>query len=409
MANISGIVTDTGTTPIHGAVVWLEKSGQTTTTGEDGSFTFIVGSSGTLPGNRKLLANRLSAGISGYVMTLTIAERAAVKATIFDLSGKCLSIVRKTIDAGNHSIALPYQGDGIYLYKVQTGNSEFVIKGNSVVGVSSECSVTTQGSSAEPLAKRTQNTAAINDVIAATKTGYLNYRAVVTNSDTSGIAIKMIASAGTITDADSNVYQTVKIGNQVWMAENLRVTKYNDGSAIPMDTSTWTNTTTPNYCFYNLTTDSGSIKKYGALYNWYVVNPENPKKIAPAGWHVPTDPEWDTLQNYLIESGYNYDRSTTENKIAKSISAETDWLTCSTIGAIGNDLTINNRSGFSALPGGCRIGNKFNNIGIYCAWWSATEHGEKSAYSRNIVNDCNDVSNFSASKILGFSVRLIKD
>jgi uncharacterized protein (TIGR02145 family) len=219
----------------------------------------------------------------------------------------------------------------------------------------------------------------------------------------------MIASAGTVTDVDGNVYQTVKIGNQVWMTENLRVTKYNDGSAIPWDTLTWANDTTQKYCFYNHTTDSGSIRKYGALYNWYVVSPANPKKIAPSGWHVPMDAEWDTLQNFLIASGYNYDGSTTGNKIAKSMTAQTDWLTCSAIGAIGDDLTINNTSGFLALPGGCRTGNRFNNMGIYCAWWSATEDGELSAYSRNLVYDGNDISSFRASKRLGFSVRLVRD
>jgi uncharacterized protein (TIGR02145 family) len=134
-----------------------------------------------------------------------------------------------------------------------------------------------------------------------TKTGYLNYRCVQYNSDTTGLKIKMIASAGTVTDTDGNVYQTVRIGNQVWMAENLRVTKYNDGSAITLDTSgnNMDNATTPKYCYYNNTTNADSIKKYGALYNWYVVSPANPKKIAPAGWHVPTDSEWTVLEKYL--------------------------------------------------------------------------------------------------------------
>ena len=263
------------------------------------------------------------------------------------------------MEAGTHYITLSYRGAGIYLYKVKLGNREFVLKGNLVGGASSGNTVFSQGSSSNHLAKQAKTNAAINDVIAATKTGYLNYRVVVTNSDTSGIAIKMIASAGTVKDADGNVYQTVKIGNQVWMAENLRVTKYNDGWAIPLDTSkaTWANAKTPKYCFFNNSADSGSIKKYGVLYNWYILSPSNPEKIAPTGWHVPSDSEWTILEKYLVFNGYNWDETkdtAKDNKIAKSLAAKTDWHTNLTAGTIGSDLTMNNSSGFSALPGGGR-------------------------------------------------------
>jgi uncharacterized protein (TIGR02145 family) len=105
------------------------------------------------------------------------------------------------------------------------------------------------------------------------------------------------------------VYKTVKIGNQEWMAENLRVTRYNDGSPILLDTSsaTWygfdtvtrSYVTTPKYCFFNNATNADSIKKYGALYNWYVVSPTNPKKIAPVGWHVPSVSDWTALTTFL--------------------------------------------------------------------------------------------------------------
>jgi uncharacterized protein (TIGR02145 family) len=134
----------------------------------------------------------------------------------------------------------------------------------------------------------------------------------------------------TIEDIDGNVYRIVKIGNQLWTVENLRVTKYNDGSAIQLvaGNSAWAALSTPGYCYYNNTTNADSIKKFGALYNWYVVNPSvnpsNPKKVAPVGWHVPTDEEWTILENYMIVNGYNWDGTTTGNKIAKSLATKAD-------------------------------------------------------------------------------------
>jgi uncharacterized protein (TIGR02145 family) len=185
-------------------------------------------------------------------------------------------------------------------------------------------------------------------------------------------------SAGTVTDADGNVYQSVKIGNQVWTVENLRTTKYNDGTAITKitDSAAWANIyydtlTTPAYCYYNNTTNTDNIKKFGALYNWYAVNTG---KLAPAGWHVPSDAEWDTLQNYLIVNGYNCDGTTTNNMVAKALSAKTDWESSTTPGTIGCDLTKNNRSGFSALPGGYRtLSGTFRAQGRLGYWRSTTE------------------------------------
>jgi uncharacterized protein (TIGR02145 family) len=405
MANISGIVTDTGTTPISGAVVQLEKGGQTATTAADGSFTLFVGSTDIHSGNSKKLPNGLSAEISGNIMSVRNAERATVDVVTFDLTGKALSTVRKTLNAGNHSISLPYCGIGIYLHKVKLGNSEFVLKGNSVNGISSGSSVLSQGSSSNHLAKQTKATAAINSVIAVTKEGLLNYRCVIGTSDTSGIGIKMIANAGNVTDVDGNVYQSVRIGNQIWTVENLHVTKFNDGSAIPLDTSkvTWANATTPKYCFYKNTTNSDSLKMYGALYNWYVVNPANIRKIAPTGWHVPTAAEWDTLQNYLFA---NWDGTIT---IARSLMAKTNWNTSTTSAENDCDLTKNNTTGFSALPGGFRSndGGFYSDFGV---WWSATEYDALLAWGCDLSCDHGSLRRGSdASKSFGVSVRLVKD
>jgi uncharacterized protein (TIGR02145 family) len=219
---------------------------------------------------------------------------------------------------------------------------------------------------------------------------------------------------GTVKDIEGNVYKTVKIGNQEWTAENLRTKKLNDGSPITNITgkTIWDScdfTLTAAYCYYNNTTNTDSIKKFGALYNWFAVNTG---KLAPAGWHVSTDADWDTLQNYLIANGYNWDETTTENKIAKSMAAPTDWKSNSdgVTGAIGNDLTKNNSSGFSALPGGARdIDNDFNGLDSNGYWWSATEGGATCTWSRRLYFDFEDLNSVFSVKSYGHSVRLVRD
>lgn len=222
---------------------------------------------------------------------------------------------------------------------------------------------------------------------------------------------------GTVTDIDGNVYQTVKIGNQVWSAENLRTTKYNNGSAIPLVTkeTVWDSLTTPGYCYYNNTANRDSIVKFGALYNWYAVDT---KKLAPAGWHVPSAEEWFALRNYLVANGYNWDGSNNVNpdRLAKALAAKTDWAETKDPGTIGNNLAINNRSGFSALPSGYRNKNfgSFWGIGHNCDWWSATDAfgGGCCSYSCGLdyhdsfmgLNGC-----LTTEKEAGLSVRLVKD
>jgi uncharacterized protein (TIGR02145 family) len=214
-------------------------------------------------------------------------------------------------------------------------------------------------------------------------------------------------NTGSVTDIDGNVYQTVKIGNQVWTVENLRTTKYNDGSTIPQvtDGAAWQNLHTPGYCWY--ANDIKNKSKYGALYNWFAVDT---KKLVPKGWHVPSDAEWATLQNYLIANGYNWDGTTTDDKIAKSMAAKADWKTYPDAGTIGKDLTTNNKSGFSALPGGFRrYYGFFSYIGHGGYWWSATELDASSACYRNLFCDLDLLYRDCDDKSCGFSVRLLRD
>jgi uncharacterized protein (TIGR02145 family) len=238
--------------------------------------------------------------------------------------------------------------------------------------------------------------------------------------------------AETVTDADGNVYRTIKIGNQLWTVENLRTTKYNDGITIPhiTDDIKWRSLSTPGYCYYGNTTDNTMIIKYGALYNWYAVNTH---KLSPEGWHVPTISDWIILQNYLIAHGFNWDGPNEDtNRIAKSMAAGTDWKTddenlhtpLTDQDCIGNDLSKNNKSGFTALPGGARYADEktieafsssFVNLGYDAFWWSATETAG-TIVPNSAANLCR-LSNFARhfysadmdEKGAGHSVRLLKN
>jgi uncharacterized protein (TIGR02145 family) len=415
MANISGVVTDSAGVKIAGAIVQLEQGGQTDTTDSDGSFILTAGTAG-ISSHFKTLPGKLFATIQNGLLYVQIAEKTSLQITTFSLTGKVLSDVWQLMDAGIHYVRLPYRSAGIYLYKIKAGNNEVVLKCNSISGLFSGSTELFQGASSNiPLSKRAKVTTVINDVIAITKNGYLNYHVVIYNSDTTGIAIKLIASAGTVTDIDGNAYQTVKIGNQVWTVVNLRVTKYNDGSLIPLGTSTtnWYDDTTPKFCFYENTTNTESIKKYGALYNWHVLSPANPKKIAPTGWHVPSNAEWDTLQNYLIAKGYNWDGTITDDKIAKSMASKTDWKTETypISGPIGKNLASNNSSGFSALPGGCIFDvGYFSRQKTSGYWWSTTEESSSYALYRALGYDSGALGKGGYyDKSCGFSVRVVKD
>ena len=189
----------------------------------------------------------------------------------------------------------------------------------------------------------------------------------------------------------------------------MRTTKLNDGSPIPQvtDDTAWKALTTPGYCYYSNTTDAAGIKKYGALYNWYAVDT---RKLAPKGWHVPSEAEWDIMRIYLIANGYNWDGTKDSNKVAKSLAAKTDWAASKAKGAIGNDLTKNNRSGFSALPGGFRLSDgKFYLVGGIGRWWCTTEGDAVDACLRTFRCGLDSLSRNEHYEKCGYSVRLLKD
>lgn len=213
-----------------------------------------------------------------------------------------------------------------------------------------------------------------------------------------------------IKDGDGNVYTSVKIGTQTWLVENLKTTRYNDGTSIPLvtDNTAWSNLSAPGYCWYG--NDEATNKDvYGALYNWYGVETG---KLCPKGWHIPDDSEWTQMEVYLIANGYNFDGSANENLIAKALATDTGWEASVLPGVIGNtDFPLKrNSTGFSALPGGNRM-----SIGLYeyiegaGVWWSSTEDGLLGAWSRYVLSTSRSMTRTNLSKNGGLSVRCVKD
>jgi uncharacterized protein (TIGR02145 family)/uncharacterized repeat protein (TIGR02543 family) len=251
-----------------------------------------------------------------------------------------------------------------------------------------------------------------------------------------GANIKVYAR-WTVTDVDGNEYKTVRIGNQTWMAENLKTTKYNDGTAIIKATTEgiWGHTVgvdTTNvaalgrYSFVNFSADTNKNNKYGPVYNWHAIDTTTVPKhvLAISGWHVPSDLEWDTLKNYLSANGYNYDNTTTinpdltTNKIAKALCAKTEWSTSTVAGAPGNDPEKNNKSGFNALPGGYAwCDGSFSPTGSIGAWWSGSDplSMKNFRFLSNQPNINATVLSYLPEpktkyfKDYGFSVRLVKN
>ncbi|MFO7864147.1 MAG: FISUMP domain-containing protein [Salinivirgaceae bacterium] len=195
---------------------------------------------------------------------------------------------------------------------------------------------------------------------------------------------------GTVTDVDGNDYNTVLIGDQVWMAENLKTTTYNDGTAINLVENSlyWENNTNGAYCWYN-NDEATYADTHGALYNWYAVNTGN---LCPDGWHVPTDEEWTALERFIASDGHNG----TEGKALKST---TGWE----YNGNGTD-----NYGFNALPEGARNETgPFYDFGNNCYWWSATDTTSSSAIKRGLLFDNDRVYKTDGSIRDGVSVRCL--
>jgi len=229
----------------------------------------------------------------------------------------------------------------------------------------------------------------------------------LTNTAIEQITVSTIYSGeiGTMTDIDGNIYQTVKIGEQWWMSENLKVTKYRNGETIPniLGKTQWSNHYTAAYCSYENDDYNHSI--YGKLYNWYAV--DDSRGLAPDGWHIPNDEEWKQLEMFLGMSQLDAEKQGYRGKYegGKLKEIGTSLWEIPNTGAT-------NETGFSALPGGCRdidgnffFKNQKSYFWMSIEWFSGDEYWNNSELSYN----SSGIGRSEYSGQGGFSVRCVKD
>jgi len=194
-----------------------------------------------------------------------------------------------------------------------------------------------------------------------------------------------------VTDIDGNIYPIIEIGNQCWTKENLKTTKYADGSVIPnvTDSLLWQGLTDGAWANYENSAVNDAV--YGKLYNWYTV--ADPRNVCPTGWHVPSDAEWTTLTNFL--GG--------ESLAGGKMKTTTGWQAPNTVAT--------NESGFSGLPGGNRSPNTspFVSVGYSGNWWSSSDDDMGFVWYRYLYYSSGNVSRSSSNRQSGFSVRCLRD
>jgi uncharacterized protein (TIGR02145 family) len=203
-----------------------------------------------------------------------------------------------------------------------------------------------------------------------------------------------------VADIEGNLYNTIIVGTQVWMAENLKTTSLNDNTPLTeiTDNAQWIATSSPAYCWFD--NDVSNKSTYGTLYNWYTVNSG---KLCPTGWHVPTDSEFNIMEISLGMAADQADlwgsRGTDHGTKIKNT---TGWADN------GNGT---NTSGLSALPGGYRFGatGEFFLLTTITYWWTATEHDADRGWYRRLDSGYTNVYRASTSKKGGKYVRCVKD
>jgi uncharacterized protein (TIGR02145 family) len=234
-----------------------------------------------------------------------------------------------------------------------------------------------------------------------------------------------VANCGTVNDIDGNIYTTVVIGEQCWMRENLRTTRFADGTAIKFESANVDEAISGLPQRYNPNGNADNVATYGYLYNWHAVmrgstssnaNPSGVRGVCPTGWHVPSEAEWTQLTTYL-QNHTAFLCGNENTHIAKAMSATTGWASNATVCSVGNQQNLNNSSGFNVLPAGkfyrfYVVGSSvlgYADFSNKAYLWSATELNNGSAYYHTLSNNSSVFGTADTEKCSDFSVRCLQD
>ena len=236
-------------------------------------------------------------------------------------------------------------------------------------------------------------------------------RAYATNDFGTGYGTELSFNTK-VADQEGNKYNTVNIGTQVWMSENLKTAHYNNGTAIgTIGTDIWADTVSSYQ--WPSGGNEANVAAFGRLYNFFAVT--DPRGVCPTGWHVPSDAEWTTLSTYLSNNGFAFS-GIGQPDIAKSMASTSGWTASAVPGDIGNNQATNNTSGFNALPTGFRNGDGlYQEIGASTYFWSSSRHifypnpvVPSSAWYRALQYQFNFMGRNDYATFDGFPTRCVK-
>jgi uncharacterized protein (TIGR02145 family) len=341
-------------------------------------------------------------------MQFSPLEAGEAKISVYDISGKILAQHQMYLEKANQEFKLSGFQRGRYLLVIRGSSYQFTAKllsvSNSGGSINIEKTRSIKSSEEKELKLVTRNISGTVDMDYSPgdrlkftgKSG--KYSTVIMDIPESDndLTFDFISC----TDGDNNNYPVIEIGTQLWMEENLKTTRYNDGTNIPLvtDDSSWPQLTSPGYCWFNNNETYKPI--YGALYNYYVIDrtSNGNKSVCPTGWHVPTDEQWTTLTSYLGGD------DVAGNKLKESGTAH--WSR--------PNSGATNESGFTALPGGYRATAILNEYGEFMVittggcWWSSAEYETSSSWNRGLHVGISGVARLICLKQYGFSIRCIK-